>query len=140
MRPLGHAALAAFLAAACVPQADRPHSVSAAAPVALDAQQIAAVDAGIRRAVYHPESVRVGEMAAARDALGDITVCGWVEANFDSNPPLEPFFGTLRTDRGKPLFVRIFYGEKGVGDVTYEYIRLECRKSGIRILQDSLPH
>jgi hypothetical protein len=130
IRQLGHLALAALVAAACVPQPGQGHGVSAAAPVALDAQQIAAVDAGIRQAVNHPESAKLGEMAAARDVRGDITVCGWVEANFDRDPPTEPFMGTLRTVAGRPLFARI---QVGWAEIIHEYIRIECGKSGIRI-------
>lgn len=113
---------------------------TAAPPVAtqaieLSADQVAAVQAGLRASLKDPDSARFGPMKASR--AGDaIYVCGYVNAknSYGGFTGMQSYFGLLAEIPAKEKDVRSF-SPIGFGstDIDVKVVGAECQRHGLRL-------
>jgi hypothetical protein len=98
-------------------------------PVRLDRRQQDAVVTGITKWLKDPGTAYFGEMSAARNPLGYVTVCGDVDGRNSSGKfvGMAPFIGVLLGQPAKPEFVVVQIA--AFGRARAEVVSL-CRESG----------
>jgi hypothetical protein len=98
-------------------------------PFKLDRKQQDAVVAGITKWLKDPTTAYFGSMAAARNPLGYITVCGDVDGRNSAGSfvGMAPYIGVLLGQPAKPEFVVVQIA--AFGRARAEVVSL-CRESG----------
>lgn len=98
-------------------------------PFKLDRKQQDAVVAGITRWLKDPSTAYFGAMAAARNPLGYVTVCGDVDGRNSAGNfvGMAPYIGVLLGQPAKPEFVVVQIA--AFGRARAEVVSL-CRESG----------
>lgn len=102
------------------------------APYAITAEDVTAIEAGVRSGLKDPASATFGpSMKAMLRTDGMVTVCGYVNAknSYGGYVGMQPFMGLLTI---KPVR---YFGMTGMGgtDTDTTVIVLMCRKAGIEI-------
>lgn len=104
--------------------------IEAGRPVALSPQQQEAVVTGATRWLKDARSAQFGEMRAARNSRGVITVCGTIDGRNDFGRLVgqSPFIGVLQVTAAAPVFVLVDIGTTGADRAGVSSL---CRESGI---------
>jgi len=99
-------------------------------PLALSAVQQEAVVTGVRPWLKDGASARFGEMRAARNSRGVITVCGSVDGRNSAGRlvGLSPFVGVLQGTAAAPTFVLVEIGTLAADRAIVQSL---CHESGI---------
>jgi hypothetical protein len=113
-----------------LPPAPPGASIEAGRPIKLDARQQEAVVAGVTKWMKNPASVGFGEMAAARNSRGLVTVCGGMNGRNSAGAPpgASLFIGVLMDTPARPDFVVVAIGSSGSQRATVEQL---CQESGL---------
>lgn len=111
------------------PSSDRTR-VERGSPYRLSAAERREVMRAVRARLKDPESARFGEMRAAKDSEGRITVCGYANAknSFGGYVGMSPFSGGLYHVRNRPEFVGVLIDTSGGG-----LLALVCAQRGASI-------
>ena len=114
-----------------LPPAPPGESIEAGRPVPLTPLQQEAIVVGVMMWLKDGPSARFGEMRAALNSRGKVTVCGLVEGRNSEGrlPGLAPFIGVIAGTTEKPDFVLVEIGST----LRQRAIVTElCQESGIR--------
>lgn len=114
-----------------VPQAQAKAEILPGKLVDLDRRQQDAVVVGITRWLKNPTTAYFGTMAAARNPLGYVTVCGDVDGRNSAGNfvGMAPYIGVLLGQTAKPEFVVVQIA--AFGRARAEVVAL-CQESGTR--------
>lgn len=113
-----------------LPEVGTAARIEAGRPVALSPRQQEAVVAGVTKWLKDPGSARFGDMRAARNSRGVITVCGTIDGrnSFGRLVGQSPFIGVLQQPAAAPTFVLVDIGTGGADRASVSSL---CRESGI---------
>lgn len=130
MRALSAIAVGMLLSG-CAPVGQQAPELKLLAPVALNAAQTDAVEAGVRHGLKDPASAQFRNMRAGQNGES-VTVCGEVNArnSFGGFAGFSPFIGMLskHKDTGKPAFIVISMESTGNGPII---TRKLCSEHGL---------
>jgi hypothetical protein len=104
---LAGAALTGCAAQVAAPPAQpAPEPTEQVSPIKLDKTDIAAIQAGVRRALKDPDSARFGQMLAGNNSKNEISVCLMVNAknSYGGYTGEKPYLGLLFRDKKPPVF------------------------------------
>jgi hypothetical protein len=112
-----------------LPQSQVKAEILPGKPVRLDRRQQDAVVTGITKWLKDPSTAYFGEMSAARNPLGYVTVCGDVDGRNSAGSfvGMAPYIGVLLGQPAKPEFVVVQIA--AFGRARAEVVAL-CRESG----------
>jgi len=113
-----------------LPPAPPGASIEAGKPVPLTSLQQEAIVVGVMMWLKDGPSARFGEMQAARNSHGKVTVCGLIESRNGEGrfPGLAPFIGVIAGTTEKPDFVLV---EIGSTPRQRAIVAELCQESGI---------
>lgn len=104
--------------------------IEAGKPVPLSPQQQEAIVTGVTKWLKDARSAQFGNMQAARNRRGVITVCGTIDGRNDFGRLVgqSPFIGVLQGPPATPTFVLVDIGTAGADRAGVSSL---CRESGI---------
>ncbi len=118
------------------PYSDLPNpppgtTIEAGVPVKLDGRQQQVVVSAVLRWMKDPSTASFGNMAAAKNRRGWITVCGMVNGRNSAGAysGMVPFIGVLAGSPANPDFVVVEIGAYGRQRADVEEL---CEESGVR--------
>jgi len=113
-----------------VPEVAAGTRIEAGKPVPLSPQQQEAVVTGVTKWLKDARSAEFGNMRAARNRRGVITVCGTIDGRNDFGRLVgqSPFIGVLQGPAATPTFALVDIGTTGADRAGVSSL---CRESGI---------
>ncbi|MFI5000274.1 MAG: hypothetical protein ACHQK9_10395, partial [Reyranellales bacterium] len=105
-------------------------SIEPGTPIKLDARQQEAVVTGVTKWMKEPATAAFGELSAAKNSRGFLTVCGQVTGRNSAGAydRMSLFIGALMGSAAKPEFVVVEIGASGRERANIESL---CRESGV---------